>query len=93
MSHPKKPVLEQQCEPFWLENQQGFSQAFWDVGCFYSFTTSLCKGGSNSNQVVGSPFCHLAHFLSLTALMIQFIKLINWVLSQYALLTNRFIFC
>jgi hypothetical protein len=35
------------------------------------------NGGSNSNHDVGSPFCCFRRFLSLVALMVHFIKLID----------------
>jgi hypothetical protein len=47
----------------------------------------------DSNQDVGGPFHHLGCFLSLTALMIQFISLIGSVLSSYLTMNNGFISC
>jgi hypothetical protein len=50
------------------------------------------SSGDRNNDVSG-PFAYFGHFLSFRELMIQFIGLIDRVLSPYALLTNFFISC
>jgi hypothetical protein len=50
-------------------------------------------GSGNSNHEVTSRFSHFGRFLSLIELMVQFIRMIDRVLSPYALLTNVFISC
>ncbi len=52
---------------------------------------AFLDGSGDSNHDVSGPFCHFGHFLSLIDLMIQFIRLIDRVLSPYALLINVFI--
>jgi hypothetical protein len=51
------------------------------------------NGGSNSNHDVGSPFCCLGHLLSLVALMVHFIRLIDYFLSLDELSSYGFISC
>jgi hypothetical protein len=52
----------------------------------------LLYSSSNSNHNDGGHFCHFVIFLSLTAIMIKFVRMIYRVFSQSILSTNSFIF-
>jgi hypothetical protein len=87
VSRPKTEIrsLEQQSRPIQLEKWQGLSQSFLDVRCIDGSLPFFLNGSSDCNHIVGSPFSHFRRFVSLIALMIQFISLLDGVLSPYAL--------
>jgi hypothetical protein len=90
----KTSILRQQSGPFWLENHQRLSQSLLGLGWINSFTACIYKrkGDSKHFIVVAScqSFLSFGYFLSLTDFVITFIRLIDRVLSLYALVTNRF---
>ncbi len=47
--------------------------------------------GGEGNHDFGGPFCHFGYFFILRALMMQFVYMVDRVLSLYVLLTNSFI--
>jgi hypothetical protein len=55
-----------------------------------SFAAGLSNRGGKANNNIGHHFCHFILFLSLAALMTQFVHVIDRVLSLFTLSTKSF---
>jgi hypothetical protein len=87
----KSTILRKQSGPFWLENHQRLSQSLLGLVWVNSFTACFYKRkGATATTMLPVFFVTSAIFLSLTDFVITFIRLIDRVLSLYALATNRF---
>jgi hypothetical protein len=87
----KKSVNGQQSGPFQLENCSGLGKILLMLASLDFSLPVFLNGAGDCNHDISGPFCHLGWFLSLTDLMVQFIRLIVRVIPSNALLTNGFI--
>jgi hypothetical protein len=88
----QNPVLGQHSGLLQLENRQGLGQSLLDVYCMNSFATDFVSSSSSrSNSDIDRHFHHFGCFPSLKALMTQFFRVLDRVLSSNALSTNSFI--
>jgi hypothetical protein len=84
----QKPVLERQSRPFWLESHQGFSQSLLDGGFVECFTAGLSKWQRQQKTLFSFWL-----FFVFNGFLVQFIKVIETVLSSDALWSYSFISC
>ncbi len=90
----QKVVLGRQSRPFQLEKWLGHTVA----GAFMMWialavlSLGFLKVGGDSSHSGRSPYLHFVIISSWTALMMQFIYMIDRVLSPYELSSNNFVF-
>ncbi len=87
----QKPALGGQYWSFWLENRLGHSLSLLYGSCFGGFAPRPSIQWWQRQSRIRRSFSSFWHFSSLTALMIQFVGMIDRVLSLNILSTNSFI--